>query len=82
MKKEKAGTDGMSLNDDMLEHVTGGISANEAQSKINDFFAVWDNMGFSKHGFSDHNKMGMCDQWETEGFPGTAAQWLSKFQTW
>lgn len=84
MKKEMTGTNthGMPLIDDVLEHVIGGASETEAQSKAAEFFAAWDNMGFPFHGFSDRNKMGMCDQWEAEGFPGTATQWLSKYKTW
>lgn len=84
MKKEKTGTHsaGTPLIDDMLEHVTGGAAENGTQSKIEDFFAAWITMGFPLHGFTERNKMGMCDQWGAEGYPGTAQQWLSKYKTW
>lgn len=75
---------GVPLEDDELVIVNGGSDTGsvDPQTKYADFFAAWDQLFFSAHGFSEQNKRGMCDEWEAEGFPGTAFQWLSKYKTW
>lgn len=77
-------TPGVPLEDDELDQVNGGASSGSVnpETRYTEFFNAWDVLGFPSHGFSEQNKRGMCDEWEEEGFPGTAQQWLSKYKTW
>lgn len=86
MKKSAA------LSESVLEKVTGGVvlthnsisgsGAADPQAKYREFELAYTQMGFLAHGFTRHQLDAMCDEWEAQGFPGSAAAFLARAKTW
>ncbi len=81
---------GASLSEDALEKVAGGVKVSgrkvtsvvDPQAKYQEMEAAFASMGFFSHGFTRHQMDALCDQWEAEGFPGTAESFLIKAKNW
>ena len=81
---------GVELTDDALRKVAGGVKAStrkvtsvvDPQVKYREFETAFTSMGFFAHGYTRHQMDALCDQWEAEGFPGTAESFLAKAKNW
>ena len=74
------------LSDGAVEGVSGGagmsMSGKDTAKKYSELNDLWNEWDFEGHGISPHQLDAIFEEWEHNGFPGTAKEWLSKYKNW